>query len=167
MIWLTITGWLGAALFGALWIWSRRTARAAVGVVREVTQGSRELLRKEVGELTRELKVEQRRAEEFFNRINDAVLERNNWQASYYRESIQHGNAQNLMLGAIERLHLQLSKATGGKIPKVDPIFAELRDQHKEEHVMPAVAGIAAIKQQLGLETKAPDAVGPKAEVPE
>jgi|SoiMethySBSTD1v2_1073268.scaffolds.fasta_scaffold496415_2 hypothetical protein len=167
MIGLAVAGWLGAGLFFGLWIWSRRTARESVRVVGGINHESRELLVREVDELARALKVEQRRAEEFFTKINDAVLERNTWQASYYRESIQHGNAQNLMLAGIEKLHFQLYKATGGKVPKIDPIFAEVRDEHKTEHVLPSIAGIAAIKQQLALETEGPNAVPPKTEVSE
>ena len=73
MIGLAVAGWLGAGLFFGLWIWSRRTARESVRVVGGINHESRELLVREVDELARALKVEQRRAEEFFTKINDAV----------------------------------------------------------------------------------------------
>ncbi len=109
-------------------------ARDEIQAAREEARQAREAFEHCRGQWT-----EWERKAESFRSINSSILdERDKWQHLYTDQSVAHGNAQAIMMGAIEYMGKKLS-AHG--IPfQVPPVLQEVRAAFIDNHVTPALA---------------------------
>lgn len=79
------------------------------------------------------------RKAESYRSINSSILnERDTWQHLYGEQSVAHGNAQAIMMGAIEYMGKKLSVAG---IPfQVPAVLEEVRQHFIQNHVTPVLA---------------------------
>lgn len=83
--------------------------------------------------LLRDYEAAQRKASEYFEKIEEVIQERETWRTLYNDQAAGHDNAQALMLQTISALAFQYEKATGKK-PKIDPIIETVRTDWSMKH---------------------------------
>lgn len=113
--------------------------------VKDVFMRGTEILVEQVTELrvqldaTRELVTRERdKTSRYFTKISDMEHERDEWHQLYTGQAIGHGNAQNLMMGEIEKLARVLA-AKGVKY-SMPMILQEVRAEYLGKYEMPARA---------------------------
>lgn len=89
--------------------------------------------------------VHERRAEEFRTLNSSVLAERNKWQQLYWSQVSGHGNAQAMMMAAIEHLSRRL-QILGQKV-ELPPVIRATMDEFTERHVstLPLKPGISQI----------------------
>lgn len=106
-----------------------------------------------IAEIHQALDEETRKKLEYFKSITDFEREKLQWRDLYWKQSREHGNAQQRLLMEREQNFRLLH---GNKIrPYVDPYIATLVGAFREEHYEPAK--LASISQKI--ETCASDPV--------
>lgn len=81
------------------------------------------------------------RKAESFRLLNSSILhERDTWQRLYTEQSVAHGNAQAIMMGAIEYMGKKLTIA--GVSFQVPPVLEEVRQQFIHNHVTPVLPNL-------------------------
>ena len=152
LIWV-IVGALGAAL--PLLILGLSLHRRYVGIA---VDAATSYLRQQCNEMSGELEIARTRADNYFQKIDDATRQRDIWVSLHHAESIGHGNAQNLMMEQIEilvrklenvkgavRLHLGAESALSQRVDvlcktRLNPVLEQVRAEHQATYVQPAMA---------------------------
>jgi hypothetical protein len=99
------------------------------------------------------------RKAESFRSINSSILdERDKWQRLYTEQSIAHGNAQAIMMGAIEYMGKKLSIA--GIAFQVPAVLEEVRQAFIQNHVTPMLANGVQGQTSLEKSSEKSDQVG-------
>lgn len=99
------------------------------------------------------------RKAESFRSINSSILrERDTWQGLYNEQSIAHGNAQAIMMGAIEYMGKKLSIA--GITFQIPPVLEEVRQQFIHNHVTPVLPKSSSVQTELEKSSEKSDQVG-------
>jgi hypothetical protein len=80
----------------------------------------------------------ERRATEYRDSNAGIIGERDAWNRLYDEQSIGHGNAQAMMMDAIQ--HLQRKLRDAGVTVALPPIIRETQELYRERHVEPALA---------------------------
>jgi hypothetical protein len=88
----------------------------------------------------------EQKAESYRSLNSDILLERDKWQHLYSDQSAAHGNAQALMMGAIDYMGRKLD-AAGIKF-QVPPVLAEVQRQFVSDHLTPAIQQVSTTCNQ-------------------
>lgn len=106
--------------------------------VSAVFMAGTKILTTEMGEL--KLQIEEARAQKdrYFDKISEMEKQRDEWHALYTSQAIGHGNAQNLMMGEIEKLARAL--AVKGVRYKMPMVLQAVREEFLQTYEMPARA---------------------------
>lgn len=84
---------------------------------------------------------------ESFRSFNAGILnERDTWQRLYSEQSVAHGNAQAIMMGAIEYMGKKLT--TAGIPFQVPSVLEEVRQDFVRNHVTPVLSQSAAVESE-------------------
>ncbi len=96
----------GVLLLGypAFWLERRRHTRV-------VFERGHALLTQHLGDLQQQLEQARETTHRYQLKIGDTLAERDRWVTLYYEESIGHGNAQDMMMGLINRMGAKLQQA--------------------------------------------------------
>lgn len=90
----------------------------------------------------------ERRAEGFRG-INSGILtERDTWQNLYREQSAAHGNAQAMMMSAIDHLAGKL-RQLGAEVP-LPPVIAQVHQEFIHRHVTRVLPAVPPVNHQLG-----------------
>jgi len=115
------------------------------GRLKRVFMRGTEILVQQVTELrlqldaAREVTTQERdKTSRYFTKISEMERERDDWHQLYTGQAIGHGNAQNLMMGEIEKLARVLA-AKGVKY-SMPMILQEVRAEYLGDYEMPARA---------------------------
>ena len=85
------------------------------------------------GRLTASYEQVQRKSDEYFQKIEEVIRERELWRSWYNNQASGHDNAQALMMDQIHNLHFAYKRDTGKEF-KLDPVIKRVRDQWGAEH---------------------------------
>lgn len=75
----------------------------------------------------------ERRAAEYFAKIEEVIKEREVWREWYNDQSIGHDNAQQLMMRTIDRLGAQITRLTG-QPPRIEPVLHFVSEGFQAAH---------------------------------
>jgi len=128
MLALLLAGW---QLYAAL----KREAAAALALAGTTDLISR--LTEQLKRTTLDLEDAERRVLENRDAIASALKQRDQWGRLYDEQAIAHGNAQAMMMGAIEMLERKLSGA--GVSVELPPVIRETQALYLERHVTPVL----------------------------
>ena len=133
LIWLT-KPWRLAGRAARRQSLARQVRRALkdVGNSANAAEDATKLIR----QLQRDAESQRRRADEYFNKIEVMESERDHWQQLYYQVSVEHGNAQELLLA--ERRENARRMLAAGKQPYADPRVEAAVQAFSDEHSVPA-----------------------------
>ncbi len=96
------------------------------------------ILTEQVAELRVGIDTERDKTSRYFTAIDGIKKERDDWHQLYTGQAIGHGNAQNLMMGEIEKLARALAaKGVRYSMPRV---LQEVREEYLGKYEMPARA---------------------------
>lgn len=145
----------------AYWRGYRTGVEFGVLAAKAEIQGAKEEAKqaREAFEHCRQQWEEWERKAESFRSINSSILdERDKWQHLYGEQSVAHGNAQAIMMGAIEYMGKKLAMAG---IPfQVPAVLEEVRQHFIQNHVTPVLAERDRVKTLLEKSSEKSEQVG-------
>lgn len=119
-----------------------------------------------IRQLQRDAETQRRRADEYFTKIKTMESERDHWQSLYYQVSVEHGNAQELLLA--ERRENARRMLAAGKQPYADPRVEAAVQAFSDEHSVPArKAAVEAVNSIRLRKDQADDSDNGSAPLPE
>lgn len=125
---------------------------------RDATNSAALSLKLQIDDLSREVEAARERAgaaeaktKRYLDLITTFEHQRDEWQGKWQTESIAHGNAQELMMSTISRLHQQLQLLSKEhpeivRVPKIPAILNEVRAEYEQVHEAPARAAAPPTK---------------------
>jgi len=105
---------------GYIW-WLKRTFKKAKRAIVVA-----EKFEAEVSEATR-------KAQEYFDKIEEVISEREVWRKLYHDQALGHDNAQGLMMRQIDELSRAFQRETGKRF-KLNPTISKVRGEWDSKH---------------------------------